>query len=134
MGAMAGDLLHSYVCPLTGLVLLALGTWSSWEVWRPGMRGASELPPLAYRIASFILGALWGWLLTNVVYPMDPAHVALGFPMPVTVLGRGSGPSLVMDSAISLPCLFLNLVIGIGLANALLRLVWKRKALRRSRS
>ena len=126
MGAMTGDLLHSYLCPLAGLSLLGVGTWSSWVVWKPGLRP----PALASRVASLLLGCLWGWILTQVAYPVDPAHVAIGFPMPVAVLARGPGRSLVMDSTLSLPCLGLNLAIGIGLANAGLHLIWKRKSVR----
>jgi hypothetical protein len=132
MSGAAGDLLHSYVCPLTGLALLAVGAWSSWAIWWSGIAGSMTLPPLTLRVACFLLGGLWGWFLTNVQYPMDPAHVSVGFPMPVTILARSSGPWLVIESAASLPCLLLNLVIGVGLANALLHLVWRLRNPRRS--
>jgi hypothetical protein len=125
-------LLNDYLFPLVGLSLLTLGAWSSWELWRPWADRGSPVPPLAVRVAALILGGVWGWVLTNLTHPLDPLHVTLGWPMPVMTLTRESGRWLELG-ATSIPCILLNLVIGIAMIQALLHLAWKLRPKRRPR-
>lgn len=118
-GALA-TFLNYYGFPLLGLGLLGLGAWSSWELWqgRPG-------PALAPRVAALILGAVWGWILANLPHAQDALHVTLGWPMPVMTLTKASGRWLELGARASIPCMLLNLAIGMGMVNTLLRLLWK---------
>jgi hypothetical protein len=129
MGGGVGAFLNCYVFPLMGCSLLALGAWSSWEIWKP-WTGRFPVPSLAVRVGGAILGSVWGWFLTNLQYARDAFHVTVGFPMPLVTLARSSGRWVELGAAASVPCMLLNLAIGIGLTNTLLRLVWKRRALR----
>jgi len=119
--------MNDYGYPLAGIGLLGLGAWSSWKVWRPDQPPA---PALAARIAALILGLVWGWFLTNLEYAPDPLHVTVGFPMPVVTLVRHPGQWMEPGSSASVPCLALDLVIGVGLANGVLWL-WRARGRRR---
>jgi hypothetical protein len=133
MGGALGAFLNDYVFPLLGLCLMALGAWSSWEIWRPRTASEAEAPPLGSRVAAIILGGVWGWLLCNLPHPQDTAHIAIGFPMPVMTLAKGSGRWLELDSRASMPCALLNLAIGIGMVDTVLHLLWKFRPKRRPR-
>lgn len=126
MGGGIGALLNFYVFPLLGCSLLALGAWASWAIWRP--RADARAPSLAVRVGGVILGCVWGWFMTNLQYARDAAHVTVGFPMPVMTLVRSPQHWIEWDAAASIPCVLLNLAIGIGLVNALLRALWKGRA------
>lgn len=127
-----GVFLNFYVFPLVGCTLLALGAWFTWAIWRelPARRRAPSLP---VRVGVLALGLAWGWILTDLAYARDAAHVTVGFPMPVLILARDTGSWAELRAVASIPCMVLDLVIGIGLANGVLLLVWKRRALRRKR-
>jgi len=117
-----GGFLGSYVFPLLGLGLLALGSWFVWLVWagvRPSLR-----PPMAVRLAAIILGVMGGWVLDMVALPLDATHAAIGFPMPVLFLVKESGGGQDLGSGVSFVCAFLNLAIGVALAHAGLHALW----------
>ena len=124
MGGALG-ILNYYLFPMLGLGLLALGAWCTWGLWRP------QGPPVAARAAALVLGLVLGWILANLPHPEDALHMLLGWPLPVMTLVRASGLWLVMDARPSIPCLLLDLVVGIGSANALLRLFWRLRPRRR---
>jgi hypothetical protein len=132
MGVALGTFLNDYVFPLVGLGLLTAGVWCSWELWRPWTRNRASMPPLAARVAALILGGVCGWMLANLTHPLDPQHVTLGWPMPVMTLTRDSGRWLELGAA-SVPCVLLDLAIGAGMVNALLRFCWKLRPRRRPR-
>jgi hypothetical protein len=132
---MSGSLdffLNCYVYPLAGLSLLVVGGWSSWAVWRPE-GGSGTGPSLAVRLSTLLLGMLWGWYLTNLEHSLDPSRVIVGFPMPVMTLSRSSGKWLELGSVPSLPCMLLNVAIGVGLANAALHQYFRRRSRRARR-
>ena len=125
MGGSLATFLNFYVFPMVGLCLLALGAWSTWELWARGGAARSAGPSLAARVAALILGWVGGWWLANLPHALDSRRVILGFPMPVMTLTKASGRWLELGSTASIPCLLLDLAIGIGMVNAALRLVWK---------
>ncbi|GEM_PF-1764505 len=120
MGGALGTFLNYYAFPLFGLSMLALGVWCTWTLWR-----SAVLPSLGTRVAALILGMVCGWFLANLDLARDAAHVTIGFPMPVMILVKGSGRWLEVAGTASIPCLVLDLAIGVGMVNALLRLFWK---------
>lgn len=119
---MGGAFLDDYLYPLFGLMLLALGAWSTWAVWRPGG------PSLAARVAALILGGVAGWCLANLAHAEGVQEVTIGFPMPVLTLVKGSGHWLELAGSPSLPCLLLDLAVGVGLLNALLHVFHERRS------
>ena len=127
MGGALGTFLDYYLYPLFGLTLLALGAWCTWAVWRP--RGPSP----AARVAALILGGLGGWFLVNLAHAQGARQVTIGFPMPVLTLVKGAGHWMEMAGAASIPCLLLDLAIGVGLVHALLYVAWARRSRRRPR-
>jgi hypothetical protein len=133
MGGVFGTLLNDYVIPMLGLFLLVLGAWFTWKLWLAPSADRPEAPPLTIRMAAIILGAVWGWILTSLPHPQDALHVTLGWPMPVMTLTKASGRWLELDATASIPCLVLDLAIGIGMVNALLGLLWKLRPRRRPR-
>ena len=128
-----GDFLDFYVYPMAGLGFLLLGLWFTWTLWKPGSGTRREVPGLAPRLAAVVLGCVWGWILANLPYSPDPRHVILGFPMPVMTLAKVSGKWLELGTMASIPCLFLDLAIGIGMVHALLHFLWKWQRRRRPR-
>jgi hypothetical protein len=132
MGGALGTVLDYYLFPLLGLLLLALGAWSSWELWRP-WASPGRVPSLATRVSALILGGVWGWFLTNLPHPQDTLHVTLGWPMPVMTLSRDMGRWLDLGARASIPCLLLDMAIGLGMVNAVLLLLWKLRPRRRPR-
>jgi hypothetical protein len=128
-----GDFLDFYVYPLAGLGFMLLGLWFTWGLWKPGRGTRNQVPGLAPRLAAVILGCVWGWILANLPYSPDPSHVILGFPMPVMALAKVSGKWLELGTTASIPCLFLDLAIGIGMVHALLHFLWKWQRRRRPR-
>jgi len=115
-----GVLMNDYGWPLSGLGLLALGGWHAWRVWTATGTGRTEAFPLGVRITAVLLGVAAGWFLANLEYAPDPQHVTIGFPMPIVTLARHSGGWLEPGPAGSLPCLVLDLAVGVGLGHGLL--------------
>jgi hypothetical protein len=91
------------------------------------------MPSLATRVAALILGGVCGWFLTNLPHPQDPLHVSLGWPVPVMTLSRDMGRWLDLGARASIPCLVLDMAIGLGMVNAILLLFWKLRPRRRPR-
>ena len=132
MGGALGIFLNFYLFPMLGLGLLGLGSWSTWKLWT-GRGGGAAGPSLAARVAALILGAVWGWCLVNLTHPLDGQRAILGFPMPVMTLSAASGRWLELGGAASLPCLLLDLAIGLGMVHTALHLAWKLRPRRRPR-
>jgi len=132
MGGALGTVLDFYLFPLLGLLLLAVGAWSTWELWRP-WNSPGTVPSPATRVAALILGGVWGWFLTSLPHPQDPLRVTLGWPMPVMTLSRDPGRWLDLGARASIPCLVLDLAVGLGMVNAILLLLWKLRPRRRPR-
>ncbi|MDR3672992.1 MAG: hypothetical protein P4L36_19260 [Holophaga sp.] len=132
MSEALGVFLDDYGFPLLGLGLLAQGAWSSWGLWKA--RPDDGSPALTLRIAALVLGAVWGWILTNLPHAHDAAHVTLGWPMPVMTLTKASGRWLELGARASLPCILLNLAIGVGMVNTLLGQAWKLRPRPRPRA
>ena len=125
MGEALVTFLNFYVFPMLGLCLLAAGAWCTWELWAGDRKPGP--PSLAARVAVLILGGVLGWCLANLAHARDAQHIILGFPMPVMTLTRVSGRWLELGGTASIPCLLLDVVIGIGMANAALRLAWQHR-------
>jgi hypothetical protein len=111
-----------FLLPSLGLALLAWGAWASWRDRHPG----PFHPPLEWRVAAGLLGALGGWVLANLAYAPDAAHRVVGLPLPVCTLVRDAGTWTDQTSPLFVPCLLLDILLCVLLAGRALRAVWPR--------